>query len=70
MARLAPTPESTAALKGRLALRDYGTKQDVADMAVFLATPGAGYVTGSIFNVDGGNDLGDASADALTPPRH
>lgn len=66
MARLAPTPESEAALKGRLALRDYGTKRDVADMAVFLGTEAAKYVTGAIFNVDGGNDLGDASADALT----
>ena len=67
MARLAPTPAATAALKSRLALRDYGTKQDVADMAVFLGSSAAKYVTGSIFNVDGGNDLGDASADALTP---
>jgi NAD(P)-dependent dehydrogenase (short-subunit alcohol dehydrogenase family) len=67
IARLVPTPEMEAALKARLALRDYGTKRDVADMAVFLSTGASGYVTGSIFNVDGGNDLGDSSADALTP---
>lgn len=68
MSRLTPTPESEAALKGKLALRDYGSKRDVADMAVFLASEAARYVTGSILNVDGGNDLGDASADALTIP--
>jgi NAD(P)-dependent dehydrogenase (short-subunit alcohol dehydrogenase family) len=65
MERLAPTPEATAALKGRLALRDYGTKQDIGDMALFLSSAAAGYITGSIFNVDGGNDLGDASGNAL-----
>jgi NAD(P)-dependent dehydrogenase (short-subunit alcohol dehydrogenase family) len=68
MERLTPTPESEAAMKGKLALRDYGTKRDIADIAVFLASEAARNVTGSIFNSDGGNDLGDASVDALTLP--
>ena len=67
MVRLAGSPEMEAARTGRLALRSYGTKRDVSDMAVFLASDASPYVTGSIFNVDGGTDLGDASADCLTP---
>lgn len=67
MNRLTPTAGLEAELKQSLALRDYGSIQDVADMATFLASDAATYVTGSIFNVDGGNDLGDASADCLAP---
>lgn len=65
MARLAPTEEIGAMIKGRLALRDYGTKADIAEMALFLATDSARYITGTIINVDGGTDLGDASGGAL-----
>ena len=69
MRRLAD-PAQEKALKARLALRDYGTKGDIAEAALYLASPAAKYVTGAILNVDGGTDLGDASADALTvPPR-
>ena len=65
MRRLAD-PAREAKLKGSLALRDYGTKADIAEAAMFLSSPAAKYITGTILNVDGGNDIGDASADALT----
>ncbi len=66
MARLAPTPEMEKAIKGRIALRGYGTKRDIADMVLFLSSPAAGYVTGAIIDCDGGSVLGDAGGDALT----
>ena len=68
MARLAASPEREALLKSRLALRDYGSKQDIADVALFLCTDHARYITGTIIDCDGGTALGDASGDALTGP--
>lgn len=65
MARLAPDASMEKATKGRIALRDYGTKRNIADMALYLASDAANYITGSIFNVDGGSELGDATRDAI-----
>lgn len=68
MEKLAIGDEATAALKARIPLRDYGRKRDIADMAVFLSSDNAPYVTGSIVDCDGGSILGDASANALVVP--
>ncbi|WP_143310592.1 SDR family NAD(P)-dependent oxidoreductase [Chitinophaga vietnamensis] len=38
----------------QIPLGDFGVSQDIANMAVFLASPRAGYVTGSVAVVDGG----------------
>lgn len=65
MARLAPTPEMEKAIKSRIAMRDYGTKTDIADTALFLSTDNAKYITGTIVDCDGGSKLGDAGGDAL-----
>ena len=65
MKRLGGDPAREQQIKGRLALRDYGTKQDVAEAALWLSSPEAKYVTGTILNVDGGSDLGDAGGNAL-----
>ncbi|MGJ7565925.1 SDR family oxidoreductase [Variovorax sp. GB1R11] len=67
MARLAATPQREALLKGRLALRDYGSKRDIADVALFLCSDNARYITGTVIDCDGGSALGDASGDALAP---
>ena len=58
MARLTPTPEAEAALKAVIPLGDYGTKQDIADLALFLCSPSAKYITGAILDCDGGSSLG------------
>lgn len=61
MRRLAPTPEAEQAVKSRLALRDYGTKTDIAYTAMFLASDNARFITGTIVECDGGCKLGDTS---------
>jgi NAD(P)-dependent dehydrogenase (short-subunit alcohol dehydrogenase family) len=65
MKRLAGDPAREAQIKKRLPLRDYGTKADIAEAALWLSSSEAKYVSGTILNVDGGSDVGDASADAL-----
>jgi NAD(P)-dependent dehydrogenase (short-subunit alcohol dehydrogenase family) len=65
MRRLAPSAEAEQRVKDRIALRDYGTKDDIAEMAVFLSTDSAKYITGTIMTVDGGSELGDAGGNAI-----
>ncbi len=65
MRRLAGSPDAEARIKGRVPLRDYGTKTDIAEMATFLSTDAAKYITGAIMTVDGGSELGDASGNAI-----
>jgi len=65
MRRLAPSDEAEQRIKSRIALRDYGTKTDIAEAAIFLSTESAKYITGTIMNVDGGSELGDAGGSAI-----
>lgn len=71
MARLTPSPESEAALKRVIPLGDYGEKRDIADLAVYLCSDSAKYITGAILDCDGGFSLagGGAVAPATIPPR-
>jgi multidrug efflux pump subunit AcrA (membrane-fusion protein) len=52
----------------RTAIKRFGTSQDIANAAIFLASQEGGYITGTILDCDGGMKLGDASGDFLTPP--
>jgi NAD(P)-dependent dehydrogenase (short-subunit alcohol dehydrogenase family) len=54
MARLAPTPEAKDDVARGVPLGRLGMSQDVADLAMFLASPHAAYITGAIIPVDGG----------------
>ncbi len=65
--RLVPTEAAVEKMKKSIPLRSIGTKTDIANIATFLASDASAYVTGGIYNCDGGNELGDASADFLTP---
>jgi NAD(P)-dependent dehydrogenase (short-subunit alcohol dehydrogenase family) len=65
MARLAPTQEILDSITTRLALRELGTKTDIAEAALFLASDSARYITGTILTVDGGTELGDSSGSGM-----
>jgi 3-oxoacyl-[acyl-carrier protein] reductase len=48
------TPELKADLLKRIPLNSLGRAEDVAQAALFLAGPGARYITGQVLTVDGG----------------
>jgi NAD(P)-dependent dehydrogenase (short-subunit alcohol dehydrogenase family) len=58
--------ERMAAFVADTPLRRFGTPEEVAAIAVYLASDESGYVTGSEFNVDGGLLAGSAAHP--TPP--
>jgi NAD(P)-dependent dehydrogenase (short-subunit alcohol dehydrogenase family) len=62
MARLAPDEGARAAHEACIALRRWGEVDDIANAAVFLCSPAASLITGTVLDVDGGSGLGDASA--------
>jgi NAD(P)-dependent dehydrogenase (short-subunit alcohol dehydrogenase family) len=56
--RLAPSQGDLARMTQSIPLGRMGRVQDVADMALFLASSRAQFVTGAVIPVDGGSSLG------------
>ncbi len=57
MRRLTPTEEARQRLTSTIPLGRYGTKDELADLALFLASDAAAYITGAVFVCDGGSSL-------------
>lgn len=57
MRRLAPTPEIRAAIEQAVPLRRFAQINEIAEAALFLASPAAAYITGIVLPVDGGAGL-------------
>ena len=57
MRRLAPTDEHRAKVLSRVPLGRYGTKDELADLALFLSTPASSYISGSILRCDGASGI-------------
>jgi NAD(P)-dependent dehydrogenase (short-subunit alcohol dehydrogenase family) len=57
MRRLAPTPEIRRKVEHAVPLRRFGTKDELADLALFLCSDAAAYITGAIYVCDGGQSL-------------
>lgn len=57
MRRLAPTEEARQRVLQSVPLKRYGTKDELADLALFLCSDAAAYITGAIYVCDGGSSL-------------
>jgi NAD(P)-dependent dehydrogenase (short-subunit alcohol dehydrogenase family) len=62
MRRLAPTEDVRHRVERSVPLGRFGTKDELADLALFLCSSAAGYITGAVFNCDGGSSLTRFSA--------
>ena len=66
--RLAPVGPMREKMISKIASRRFGECQEIADAAIYLSCDLGKYVNGTILTVDGGTELGDASADCLSIP--
>jgi NAD(P)-dependent dehydrogenase (short-subunit alcohol dehydrogenase family) len=57
MRRLAPTDEIRRKVEQAVPLRRFGTRDELADLALFLCSDAAAYITGAIYVCDGGQSL-------------
>ena len=58
MRRLAPTASARRAVTSSVPLGRMGTVEDIAQAALWLASPLASYINGAVIPVDGGWSLG------------
>jgi NAD(P)-dependent dehydrogenase (short-subunit alcohol dehydrogenase family) len=57
MRRLAPTEEIRRKVMDSVPLRRFATKDEIADLALFLCSDAAAYITGAVCVCDGGQSL-------------
>ncbi len=62
MRRLAPTPEARNRAMAAVPLGRFGTREEIADLALFLCSDAARFITGAIFVCDGGQSLAGSGA--------
>lgn len=65
MARLAPDDSSRQKHYDRIAMKRWGEVEEIAEGAVFLCSDAARYITGTILDIDGGSQIGDATPRSL-----
>ena len=61
MRRLAPSEDIRARLTQSIPLRRFAGKDEIADLALFLCSDAAAYITGAVFVCDGGQSLTGSS---------
>jgi NAD(P)-dependent dehydrogenase (short-subunit alcohol dehydrogenase family) len=57
MRRLAPTEEARREAMASVPLRRFATRDEIADLALFLCSDAAGYINGGVYVCDGGQGL-------------
>lgn len=71
MRRLAPTPEIRKQFTRGIPLQRFATKDEIADLALFLSSDAAKFITGAVVVCDGGQSLaglGVSMMAAMRPP--
>jgi NAD(P)-dependent dehydrogenase (short-subunit alcohol dehydrogenase family) len=68
MSRLAPGTPADGGRQERIALKRWGAISEIAEVAAFLSSDSASYITGAIIDVDGGSSLGDATSRMMAAP--
>ena len=65
MRRLAPTEEVRAAFFATIPLRRFAHKSEIADLALFLCSDAAQFITGTVMVCDGGQSLASVKAELI-----
>ena len=65
MRRLAPTPEIRKQFTRGIPLQRFATKDEIADVAVFLSSDAARFITGAVVVCDGGQSLAGLGANLM-----
>ncbi|HEX6573539.1 MAG TPA: SDR family oxidoreductase [Gemmatimonadaceae bacterium] len=65
MSRLAPTPEARKMFTGMIPLRRFAKKSELADLALFLCSDAAQFITGAVMVCDGGQSLATQRSELL-----
>lgn len=63
MKRLAPTPQAREMITRMIPLGRFAQKREIADLAVFLCSDAAQFITGAIMVCDGGQSLASMRSD-------
>ncbi|AMO67104.1 SDR family oxidoreductase [Zhongshania aliphaticivorans] len=65
----ATDPDGGQKMIDALPIRRLGSVDDIGAAAIYLSSPLGAYVNGTVLDVDGGYQIGDASLDCLSPTR-
>jgi NAD(P)-dependent dehydrogenase (short-subunit alcohol dehydrogenase family) len=69
MRRLAPTPEIRKQLTRGVPLQRFATKDEIADLALFLSSDAASFITGAVVVCDGGQSLAGLGVNMMAAMR-
>src|SRR4051812_19880748 len=69
MKRLAPTPEIRKRVTSAIPLQRFATKDEIADLALFLSSDAAKFITGAVMVCDGGQSVAGMGATLMAAMR-
>ena len=70
MKRLAPTPEIKKQVTRGIPLGRFATKDEIADLALFLCSDAAKFITGAVVVCDGGQSIAGVGLSRMAAKKH